>query len=459
MTNRRWNRRNLLLAAGAASLGGVTGEGSTPLGAASYSEPPPTTSCAVFQNPVKSTVHAVRWAADQGKWQTVAEGKMGTDDAAVIQAAYDTIPNAGGRLFVKSGEYRLSESLRLGKSDTDVVFEKGCVLRPAAGFAGFAVEIGPAENSQRRVKRTNVYGLRIEGDRQCSGVRICHAALFNHWDWKIDFTRGPALWIDAWVIEGAFYNFTSHYGATDLESPTVWIGSRSEADDHANNLSFFNFRAIYPIGGIEISNPPNQHRTVRNLYFFGTQIHWLMESECKARYPEFLERCRAKTDLIRILSGHDIHFLGGNFQFMANRGRLAVLGGDQQVDSITLKGRFWGGGEGATHVAVVNADNLFLPCTVAITKGTAVDWGTCRPNVHQYPVVLKGEIKGTMPCVQVSPLYATACGDFGGNFVRFSPPEGREGMLLVAVDTNPSGPAKRMYVFGNAAWTCLDVKA
>jgi hypothetical protein len=35
-------------------------------------------------------------------------------------------------------------------------------------------------------------------------VRICHAALFNHWDWKIDFTRGAALWIDAWVIEGAF---------------------------------------------------------------------------------------------------------------------------------------------------------------------------------------------------------------------------------------------------------------
>jgi hypothetical protein len=44
-------------------------------------------------------------------------------------------------MLVKSGEYRLNESLRLGNSDTDVVFEKGCVLRPTAGFTGFAVEI------------------------------------------------------------------------------------------------------------------------------------------------------------------------------------------------------------------------------------------------------------------------------------------------------------------------------
>jgi hypothetical protein len=64
-----------------------------------------------------------------------------------------------------------------------------------------------------------------------------------------------------------------------------------------------------------------------------------------------------------------------------------------------------------------------------------------------------------MPCVQVSPLHATACGDFGGNFARFTPPEGREGMFLVAVDTNPSAPAKRMYVFGNAAWSYMEVKA
>ena len=50
--------------------------------------------------------------------------------------------------------------------------------------------------------------------------------------------------------------------------------------------------------------------------------------------------------------------------------------------------------------------------------------------------------------------YATACGDF----VRFTPPEGREGMLLVAVDTNPSADVKRMYVLPNAAWTYVDVR-
>jgi hypothetical protein len=80
-------------------------------------------------------------------------------------------------------------------------------------------------------------------------------------------------------------------------------------------------------------------------------------------------------------------------------------------------------------------------------------------NVHQYPVVLKGEIQGAMPSVQASPFYATVCGDFGGSFVKVSLPPGREGMLLVAVDTNPSAPAKRMYVFGNATWTYVEVKA
>ena len=48
-------------------------------------------------------------------------------------------------------------------------------------------------------------------------------------------------------------------------------------------------------------------------------------------------------------------------------------------------------------------------------------------------------------------------GDYGGNFANYTPPEGKEGMIIVAIDTNSTSPGKRLYVYANGAWHYVDL--
>jgi|GEM_PF-2738822 len=48
-------------------------------------------------------------------------------------------------------------------------------------------------------------------------------------------------------------------------------------------------------------------------------------------------------------------------------------------------------------------------------------------------------------------------GDYGGNFANYTPPEGEEGMIIVAIDTNSTNPGKRLYVYANGEWHYVDL--
>lgn len=47
-------------------------------------------------------------------------------------------------------------------------------------------------------------------------------------------------------------------------------------------------------------------------------------------------------------------------------------------------------------------------------------------------------------------------GDYGGNFANYTPPTGREGLMIVAIDTNATNPGKRLYVYANGQWNYVD---
>jgi len=47
--------------------------------------------------------------------------------------------------------------------------------------------------------------------------------------------------------------------------------------------------------------------------------------------------------------------------------------------------------------------------------------------------------------------------DFGGNFANFTPPEGFEGRIIVAIDTNSTNPGQRLYVYANGKWNYVDL--
>jgi len=47
--------------------------------------------------------------------------------------------------------------------------------------------------------------------------------------------------------------------------------------------------------------------------------------------------------------------------------------------------------------------------------------------------------------------------DYGGNFANFTPPEGFEGRIIVAIDTNSTNPGQRLYVYANGKWNYVDL--
>ena len=47
--------------------------------------------------------------------------------------------------------------------------------------------------------------------------------------------------------------------------------------------------------------------------------------------------------------------------------------------------------------------------------------------------------------------------DYGGGFANFTPPAGKEGMIIVAVDTNSTTPGTRLYVYANGSWKYIDL--
>jgi len=48
-------------------------------------------------------------------------------------------------------------------------------------------------------------------------------------------------------------------------------------------------------------------------------------------------------------------------------------------------------------------------------------------------------------------------GDYGGNFANYTPPTGKEGLIVIAIDTNATAPGKRLYVYANGAWHYVDL--
>lgn len=48
-------------------------------------------------------------------------------------------------------------------------------------------------------------------------------------------------------------------------------------------------------------------------------------------------------------------------------------------------------------------------------------------------------------------------GDYGGDFANFTPPSGEGGQIILAVDTNPTAPGARLFVYANGSWRYVNL--
>jgi len=58
---------------------------------------------------------------------------------------------------------------------------------------------------------------------------------------------------------------------------------------------------------------------------------------------------------------------------------------------------------------------------------------------------------------QYSAVLRRDSGDYGGNFANYTPPTGREGLTIVAEDTNATAPGRRIYVYSGGAWRYVNL--
>ena len=71
-----------------------------------------------------------------------AVGDGVTDDNAALQAAHDAIGSAGGKIYVPAGTYLMNSKWLISKSNIEIEFAPGAVLKAAAGAANLSVGAG-----------------------------------------------------------------------------------------------------------------------------------------------------------------------------------------------------------------------------------------------------------------------------------------------------------------------------
>ncbi len=237
-------------------------------------------------------------ALDEGGKQ-LDSGTAGEDDAAVIQAAVDSL-DRGGRVLLRAGRYQLDRPIAVtvpvticgeGRS-TEVlppegdfafkVFEDGsCPSRrydsfgtpPAHAPPGAAWGEDNVGHTRPRLHSVHIRHLAIQGHGRGKGISLACLTESKFADlWISNTGEGPALQFEREVMETVFDNLhLSNCGCPATRQAT--IAMKSQAGDACNNLHFRSIYVIFPqYIGIEIGGDqgPNHPRL---LWFEDCMVH------------------------------------------------------------------------------------------------------------------------------------------------------------------------------------------
>lgn len=143
-----------------------------------------------------------------------ALGNGSTDDTVAIQAAINSLPAAGGEVFVPAGTYAVSASITLREGTNLVGTGAGSILRVTSGALGIDVlQIG---NGGPTVSFASVRNLKISADGQKTGGAA------------IKLNNAYRIWLERLAIE------FQYRGVYILNSTAVWF-HRSDVRDTKEN--------------------------------------------------------------------------------------------------------------------------------------------------------------------------------------------------------------------------------
>ncbi len=167
------------------------------------------------------------------------------DDVADIQAAIDSaLPTAGGTIFIRSGVYRLTAGIHIGRSNVSVVGEPGVLLTLAAGVNQPVVLVGTdAQVPARRIENISITQIEIDGNRaeQTSETDPARPWIYNN---GIDVRMVSDLNLEDLDI----YNTRSGGIVVSWKSERLFVGDCSLHENEFDGL------ALYDSEDILISN-------------------------------------------------------------------------------------------------------------------------------------------------------------------------------------------------------------
>ena len=163
------------------------------------------------------------------------------DQFSGIQDAIDSLPSAGGSVFVRSGTYVLSQGIHINRSNITLSGERGTLIQLGNGVNQPVVLIGSdAETPAVSIDNIEVADLEIDGNKdfQTSETDPQRSWIRNN---GIDVRMVNDLWVSGVVVRGA----RSGGVVVSWNSSRISISDSSFTDNYFDGIALYTSRDIH----------------------------------------------------------------------------------------------------------------------------------------------------------------------------------------------------------------------
>jgi len=404
----------------------------------------PAVASAVVEIPEWDPTHVYAWkpANNYKGWKLIDRGEAGVDDASVIKEAYNSI-NEFDTLILK-GTFNITETITIDKRIFLRTYGK---LIPKTSPAFLIGHPGEDKEADKEAYGYDLHFGIIEDKTRSYDAIHCQRMIQS----VIRFTRILAK-------RGIYTNNSPHFSDNIIEGASIVHGDKGiEMYGDSGKLQEGNTFNITFIAGEDIGTHGIYIHGAGNLSFnrficdldFNTQYD-IEETAEGVRKNIFI--CGfVREDYIKVASSSlllETRNYGGSLyikDWVNNNGVL--VGNAGHLEIWRSSGRPYidfKDDEAADYDARIIKDaNHGLRFDVGGS-------GAIKTSLYCEP---SGHVNATFYGIRTKTMVA----DYGGDFANFTPPTGKEGLMIIAIDTNATSPGKRLYVYANGQWNYVDL--